>query len=581
MTLCAYTLRSTNASIRYSPYLLAAALSPMLLQTSTPLSCEAGDTTLSELEIIVEGENQIVHFDPSDHSYRISLPSGTPEARVRAVPTDSEAQLWVDVLIDGERLRYLSGGLGGADLAVPLQPGSIFLEIWVGRPGGPTDSYDLGIAIGIDICDGLDCEGGLALESCQLPQTDGGGVALSIDVDASGDAWVLGEFHTAITHVANDDPCTVTRITIPTNGFLFQCNGRSSNTSILGESIEVADDGMVWFTQGGGHLSENGVMNHSRVGRFDPVSQTFQMYNIQGDRNEAVGLWVDETRGWIWITEAGFHSDTTTQPPPHQGAIMAFDPETAVWNNALSSASWKTLDAELCGAGEDPTDDGCLKRYALPAATWTALQRGAFWPAHLVGDTNGDIWFTSFWGTSIGRLEPDTETVTIYPLPDARHPNAIVGSGPWAIEISPDGEYVVFDEYFDSTISRFDRSRADDSACLSLDGSGSNPCVEEMEIDLDLASQNIHGIFHDGNGRVWFAEGTALGTPAGTVQSRLGFVRPDWSGYVTLDPADVTPSYNPKGDISYAGVAYNPINGEIWAVAGPDSATYAVQRLGR
>jgi streptogramin lyase len=581
MPVCTYTRSSADVSVRYSPYLLAVALAPILLQSSTPLSCEAGDTTLSELEIIVEGENRIVGFDPSRRSYNVSLPSGTAEAWIRAVPTDPDAQLWVDVVIEGERFRYLSGGLGGADLVVPSQPGSSLLEVWVGRPGGATDYYELRIEIVIDICDGVDCAGGLALEACLLPQTNGGGVALSIDVDASGDAWVLGEFHTAITHVANGDPCAVTRIAIPINGFLFQCNGRASDTSVLGESIKVANDGMVWFTQGGAHLSEGGSINHSRVGRFDPSSQTFQMYNIQGNRNEAVGLWVDEARGWIWITEAGFLSDTTAQMPPHQGAIMAFDPDTATWNNALSSASWKTLDAELCGLGEDPTDDGCVKRYALPAATWTALQRGAFWPAHLVGDTNGDVWFTNFWGTSIGRLEPDTETVTIYPLPDARYPDAIVGSGPWAIEMSPDGEHVVFNEYFDATISRFDWLRADDPACLSLDGSGKNPCVEEMEIDLNLTYQNIHGIFHDGNGRVWFVEGTSLGTPAGTVESRIGFVRPDWSGYVRFDPADFTPSYNPNADISYAGATYNPSSGEIWAVAGPDSATYAVQRLGR
>ena len=35
----------------------------VFLQTSTPLSCKSCDTTLSELAVILEGEDQIVGFD--------------------------------------------------------------------------------------------------------------------------------------------------------------------------------------------------------------------------------------------------------------------------------------------------------------------------------------------------------------------------------------------------------------------------------------------------------------------------------------------------------------------------------------
>ena len=556
--------RSTKVSVHFSPYLLAVALTPILLQSSTPLSC---DTTLSELEVIVQGEDRIVGFDSSRRSYDVSLPFGTDEAMVHAVSTDPAAQVGVDVVTDSERFRYLYGGHGGGDLVVPLPPGLSVLEVWV-MASRVSEFYEVGISNA----------GRLTYDDCSAPQADGGGVVLAIDLDPAGNAWALGEFHTAITYIANTDPCpAAVRTTIPINGTPFRYNNRATNVSVLGESVKVADDGMVWFTQGGEHLGSAGTKNHSRVGRYNPGKSAFQMYNMPGNRNEVVGLWVDETRGWIWITEAGFASDFVAQTSPHQGAIMAFDPDTAPWDNAWGWGA--SMDQHLCGVGEEPTSNSCFKRYDLPAATWVPLQRGAFWPAHLVGDANGDIWFTSFWGSSIGRLEPDTETVTIYPLNDYRsggHP--IVGAGPWEIDISPDGLYVVWSEYFDATISRMPLSRADDAACQAL-VDGANPCVEEHEVALNLTYQNIHSIAYDANDALWFAIGTTLNTPPGTITSTLGFVTPGWADVVLLDPRASTPNFNPDSDISYAGMAINQTTGEIWATEGPDSATFAVARF--
>ncbi len=566
--------RSNGISVRFSPYLLAVVLTPSLLQSSTPLACELGDTKLSELELIVHGEDRIVGFDSAERSYDVSLPFGTDEAVVHAVSTDPAAQVWVGGVIDGERFRYPHGELGGGDLVVPLPPGLSVLEVWVTAPTGVSDFYDVGMSNNATLSMN---EAGLTHDDCSAPQVDGGGIVLSLDLDAAGNAWALGEFHTAITYIANTDPCpAAVRTAIPINGTPFRYNNAPTSLSVLGESVKVANDGMVWFTQGGEHLGSAGTTNHSRVGRYDPGTATFQMYNIPGNRNEVVGLWVDETRGWVWITEAGLASDVVAQASPHQGAIMAFDPETAQWDNAWGWAA--SLDRYLCGAGEEPTADGCFKRYDLPAATWSALQRGAFWPAHLVGDANGDIWFTNFWGSSIGRLEPDTETVTIHPLNDHRRgSNPIVGVGPWEIDISPDGLHVVWSEYFDATISRMPLSRADDAACQALVG-GTNPCIEEHEVALNLMYQNIHSIAYDAKDSLWFAIGTALGTPPGTVTSTLGFVTPAWEDVVLLNPSGFASDFNPDSDISYAGMTINQTTGEIWASQGPDSATFAVAR---
>jgi CubicO group peptidase (beta-lactamase class C family) len=131
--------------VGFSPYLLAVSLAPVFLQTSTPVSCYSGDTTLSELAVIVDGVDQIQEFAPDVRSYSANVPTGTSEARVHTVSTDPEARVWVDVVIDEERLRYQHGGLGGGDVVVPLPEQFSTIEIWVRPPGGATDSYALNI----------------------------------------------------------------------------------------------------------------------------------------------------------------------------------------------------------------------------------------------------------------------------------------------------------------------------------------------------------------------------------------------------------------------------------------------------
>ena len=55
---------------------------------------------------------------------------------------------------------------------------------------------------------------------------------------------------------------------------------------------------------------------------------------------------------------------------------------------------------------------------------------------------------------------------------------------------------------------------------------------------VNLAHQNIHSIAYDAGDALWFAIGTALNTPPGTVTSTLGFVTPAWKHVVLLEPSD-------------------------------------------
>jgi hypothetical protein len=103
----------------FSPYLLAVGLSLALFQSSPPLSCTSGDTTLSELAVIVDGEDQIA-FDTNQQTYEVWLPPSAGTALVRAISTDPAAQVWFDVLVGSERNRVAHGLVGGGEVLMPL-----------------------------------------------------------------------------------------------------------------------------------------------------------------------------------------------------------------------------------------------------------------------------------------------------------------------------------------------------------------------------------------------------------------------------------------------------------------------------
>jgi streptogramin lyase len=382
---------------------------------------------------------------------------------------------------------------------------------------------------------------------------------MAVALDTEGNAWMLGEFHAQLQLVETSGSARATRHTwiphhpdaLPFTGL----RGVPTQNSMLGESVVVDGEGRVWLSQGGGYLAREGT-NHSRVVSYNPGSGTFHAYNLPGNRNEAMGLLWDGPRDLVWVAESGMHAtraESSSGPSdegPRAGALVAFDPETAPHDNDFL---WdRPLDQLLCS---EPTPDpvGCFARYALPDR--------ALAPAQLVGDAAGSIWFTLFWGGAIGRLDPETGEVSVYPLAAGIGTDTsakTVGPGPWDIAISPDGEHLVWSEFFDSTIARLPLARALDPACRAL-RDGRNPCVEEVRVrGADLGAQGVHSIAFDGFGNLWFTQ-FALGvTP--TVRNSIGFVTADWSRVELLEPLEVRPDSNG----SYAGIAIDPETGDIW-----------------
>jgi hypothetical protein len=139
-----------------SPYLLAVVLSPAVFQSSGSLTCKSGDTTLSELSVLVGSEDQL-SFEPLQRTYDLLLAPGTDDAVVRAIPNDLRAQVWINLYSDSGDTSLLTGVVGGGEVTVALAPGLNTLRVYVKAPGGASDRYDLRLYV----------EAGLALAEWQ------------------------------------------------------------------------------------------------------------------------------------------------------------------------------------------------------------------------------------------------------------------------------------------------------------------------------------------------------------------------------------------------------------------------------
>ncbi len=381
-----------------------------------------------------------------------------------------------------------------------------------------------------------------------IPPTPGTNASpLAVAVGPDHRVWVNQEFHLEFQML---DPAVGAVVGLPIPkpvapgpfaSTIFA--DKRTQMSTLGEDILVDPRGRVWFSQGGGYLYSGAHPNHSRVVCYDPAAPAgsrYRVYNVPGDWNEVIGLAWDEPRGRMWLANGGLSSGAK---------IASFDPEQVPWSNHF--AFNQNLNHQVCAPGAPTTD--CWQVFELPNPTAQ--------PAHLLVHPSGDIWYTAYWGNAIGRLEPATGLIEEYPLPPAistADPVWVVGSGPWQILLSPAGD-IVFCEFFDSTVGRFQMSRLGDPACLSLNAQDRNPCIDEIVVpDFDRKHHQMHSIAFDGEGRLWFTQHTGRDQLDSTVS--LGFVTADGAAIVRL------PSLAAYGDEapSAAGIAIDSVTNDIW-----------------
>lgn len=379
------------------------------------------------------------------------------------------------------------------------------------------------------------------------PTPNTNAVPLAIAFDPAGRVWVNQEFHLDFQVL---DIATGVVQGIPTpkppgpGPFAAKTFGdNQTQISVLGEDIMLDPFGRVWFTQGGGFFYDGAFPNHSRVVSFDPSAPSgsaFRIYNVPGDRNEVIGVAWDPFRNRIWFTEAGL-SDAPN--------LTSFDPEAIPFDNTFDFSS--SLDEQVCAEGEP--DDDCYHRYDLPGAS--------AYPIYVAVDAEGFVWYSSSLGNRIGRLAPETGEVREFPLPAAigqSTPAIFFGASPARLSFGANGD-VYFNESFDMTLSRFDKSRVDDPACLALDASGQNPCITSLVIPgADLVNEGTHSSALDPEGRLWF---TIMDSRETGNTATVGFVTPDFQSVALFPKMEVFPGNDRPNN---AGIAVDPATGEIW-----------------
>ena len=359
---------------------------------------------------------------------------------------------------------------------------------------------------------------------------------LAIAIAPDGTLWFNQEYHLELKALSPGTPPVYTAIEIPQaeGGGIFALSlfGDSrSRISGVGEDIVVSGDGKVWFTQGGASAYVGLYFNTSRVVQYDPTTETFDCYNAPIDNAEAIGVLIDEPRQMIWYSEGSL---------PGENAITGFIPSSTLSDCFFDPYSDDRRD-EVC---LDGPKDSCHWRFPLPNTVGS--------PAHLALDSEGNIWFTDFWGNSIGRLTPETGEIIELPLPTPivqQGPGIWVGSGPWELAFDDNGDLWV-GEFFDATILRIRPSLMATEDCQQLDANGQNPCIEEMLVASNgTDGKTLHTVSIGANGLIWFSVSNDA--------TRIGFVSPAHDNAVVLLPAV-------EGMGRAAGIVQDLNNHNVW-----------------
>lgn len=381
-----------------------------------------------------------------------------------------------------------------------------------------------------------------------IPPTPGTNASpLSITVDDQERVWVNEEFQRAFqrlelsTGVVTGLPYPMPVDPGPFASTIF--SDHRTQSSILGEGVIVDPQGRVWFTQGGGSLYSGIHPNHSRIVCVlpdEPGGPEFRVYNVPHDWNEVIGLAWDPVREWIWFAEGSLASGSR---------IVGFDPELIPWDNDFDFSTSLAHQVGTPGLETDPV----FHYFDVPNPTAHA--------AHILVHSNGDLYFTEFWGSAIGRLQPFSGGFTRYPVPapiSRATPSYIVGAGPWQIVEAPNGD-VIFNEFFDATITRFDITRADDAAAQQLDAQGLNPAMTDHVIPrYSPRDETLHSIAYDQDGRLWYTMHTA-DEPG--LDAAVGYLTADETQMTRFSPMGLTDGLRAW---SAAGIAMSPTTGELY-----------------
>jgi streptogramin lyase len=553
----------TPAKLRAQPVLNG----PALAITQPSAMCPVGDSSLPCTPLAITGSG----FGTPGREAVVTVKSRTTtgHARFRLIrSTADRVMLWTDRLI----LLALTD-LDSIPVAVRVKtPG--YFKVRANARAYAYDSYDT--------------------HSKALP--------LAIEVDAAGRVFLNEEYHRDVTMwlPESDDAMGLNALPAPPPGVFAQnlYNDSPSEMSILGEDVVLGAAGTVWFTEGGADNYGGPYANHSRLIAHDPATQRVAMYTVPGDNNQVYGAAWDAGLGRLWFVSSGVGYDCI----PWFGCKMALPPRLVSFDPTRIAPD-DTFNGDItgltCNGGSATTVGTCSNVPARPCTTARDCVQAEQWcppgtaddsacyreypiagtqkAGHLVVDGVGAVWYTAYaGGNHLGRLDPTTGAMKVFPLPPARQ-GSVFGSAVWEIAIKHNGN-IVFSEFADAEVGEFDIAQVDNPACLELDANHQNPCIRTFSLtDAEPGGRVVHSLAVDAMDNTWFTHGGG-GAPADPLRApEIGYATASGKGLVMLPPLSLYP-FRSDGGTNYcgvttadtyvrsspAGIAIHADTGDIW-----------------
>jgi len=461
-----------------------------------------------------------------------------------------------------------------------------------------------------------------------------------IAVDPAGRVWVNPEFksnyyyydpaRSAVVPALYPEPMDPSPFRT-----CFGTNCVPSSSPSGGEGVVVDDLGRIWMPESG--PAEGPPRDHGRVLMYDPTNAQVRVYNLPGDQNGFLGIAWDARRRRVWVSQ----TDSLSYGPG--STLVSFDPERVPferfgWTPGLEGQTAQstfafttkaTCDtdgsngpgtcsnapAHACQSVEDcvHADLFCPPAVVDDSGCYHAYPVGVYQPAHVVVHPDGHVWFTEYCyglGTHLGRLDPSTGAVELFPLspapfsPGGEIPVSLlyyILTAPWDVQVAADGS-VVATEFSASRIARFSfGSMGDTTLCQQLSAPGvdatackttydaqtgmisladprcSNPCIQELTVPGTWIADGSHPplthldagglltIAFDRQGNIWADQGYL------DRRGKFHLLPP----LLAMTP---TPFESGVAGLAFHGIgatAVDPGSGDIWG------ADYVGRRLNR
>jgi streptogramin lyase len=190
-------------------------------------------------------------------------------------------------------------------------------------------------------------------------------------------------------------------------------------------NVGVGPDNALWFTQ---------YTAPGAIGRVPTSALGITYFTTALSPGSNPTAIVAGPDGNLWFTE---HNGSAVAKITPGGAITEFaTPTAASWPWGITVGPDGALWFSECYGGG--TGNGAIGRIPSNASSSSQIQEFSAGmtgvnPVDLTTGPDGAIWFTYYWSTLIGRIDPTTHAITEYTYPALSPPKA------WGITSAPDG----------------------------------------------------------------------------------------------------------------------------------------------